>query len=151
MIIFEDTRNQLGKHEELNKQLEELGVTVIRSKLYVGDYARMDNMKICVDTKKDYKEIANNICGSQHTRFRNDCIRAQQANIRLIILIEEAVPIEEWTSPKKRNGQPICQAKPQVLRKAMATMSEKYGVEFRHCKKSETAKTLIEISKEEGL
>lgn len=145
MQIVEDTRNQKGKHSKLNQQLLDKGVCVIRSKLYVGDYTRLDNMSVCIDTKKDWVELAGNICGAQHTRFRNECIRAQNAGIRLIILVEEETPILEWISPKKRNGENISNVDPKTLAKAMATMTEKYGVEFRNCDKSKTAEMIIKI------
>lgn len=145
MILIEDTRNQIGKHKTLNDEFNKLGVPVIRNKLYVGDYARMDNLTICIDTKKDWVELAGNICGKQHERFRDECLRARNAQIRLIILVEEEIPIEAWKSPKKRNGALISHTSNIALSKAMKTMSEKYGVEFMNCGKDQTAKTILKI------
>lgn len=145
MILIEDTRNQIGKHKTLNDQLDSLGVTVVRSKLYVGDYARVDSLTTCIDTKKDWVEVAGNICGKQHDRFRAECIRAKEAGIRLIILVEEEIPIEQWKSPRKRNGGLISQVSNEVLGKAMKTMTEKYGVEFINCNKQQTATTIIKL------
>ena len=145
MILIEDTRNQIGKHKTLNDQLNSLGVAVVRSKLYVGEYARIDNLTTCVDTKKDWVEVAGNICGKQHDRFRAECMRAKDAGIRLVILVEEETPIEQWKSPRRRNGRLISHASNIVLGKAMKTMTEKYGVEFKNCNKKDTAKTIIEL------
>lgn len=145
MIIVEDTRNQINKHSKLNQDLHNLGYQVVRSKLFVGDYSRLDNMSVCIDTKKDWVELAGNICGKQHTRFREECIRAKTAQIRLIILIEDKVSVENWKSLRKRNGEPICKVSGEVLSKAMRTMSEKYGVEFMNCDKSETAGVILRI------
>lgn len=145
MILIEDTRNQIGKHKTLNDQLNSMGVAVVRNKLYVGDYARIDNLTTCIDTKKDWVEVAGNICGKQHDRFRAECIRAKDAGIRLVILVEEEIPIEQWKSPKKRNGGLISHVSSEVLSKAMKTMTEKYGVEFIHCDKQDTAKTIIKL------
>lgn len=145
MILIEDTRNQIGKHKTLNDQLNSLGVAVVRSKLYVGDYARIDDLTTCIDTKKDWVEVAGNICGKQHDRFRAECMRAKDAGIRLVILVEEETPIEQWKSPRKRNGGLISHASNIVLGKAMKTMTEKYGVEFKNCNKKDTAKTIIEL------
>lgn len=145
MIIVEDTRNQIGKHQLLNKQLTDLGYEVVRTKLYVGDYTRLDNMSICIDTKKDWVELAGNICGKQHTRFREECLRAKSAHIRLFVLVEEEISIEEWNSPRRRNGSKICNVSKEILNKAMSTMSGKYGVQFLNCSKKETAKKIIEI------
>ena len=145
MILIEDTRNQVGKHKTLNDELNKLGVNVIRSKLYVGDYSRMDDMTICIDTKKDWVEVAGNICGKQHERFRAECMRAKDAQIKLIILVEERTPIEDWKSPIKRNGKAICQVSGNVLGKAMKTMTDKYGVEFLNCEKGKTATTILKL------
>lgn len=145
MIIVEDTRNQIGKHKKLNTDLEKLGVKVIRSKLYIGDYTRLDNMNICIDTKKDYVELASNICGKEHTRFRNECLKAKENGIKLIILVEENCCANEWQSPRKRNGQLYTKVNGKTLYKAMQTMAEKYGVEFCYCDKKETAQIIIKI------
>lgn len=145
MILIEDTRNQVGKHKILNNEFNKLGVAVVRNKLYVGDYSRIDDMTTCIDTKKDWVELAGNICGKQHERFRDECLRARNAQIRLIILVEEEIPIDEWKSPRKRNGGLISHTSNTVLKKAMNTMTEKYGVEFMNCAKTETAKTILKI------
>ena len=145
MVIVEDTRNQIGKHNQINQDLINLGHQVVRSKLFVGDYSRLDNMTICIDTKKDWIEVAGNICGKQHTRFREECIRAKNAGIKLIILVEEETPIGSWKSPLKRNKEPICRVSNIVLLKAMKTMNEKYGVEFKNCAKSETAMIICKL------
>lgn len=145
MIIVEDTRNQINKHSKLNQDLYDLGHQVVRSKLFVGDYSRLDNMSTCIDTKKDWVELAGNICGKQHTRFREECIRAKTAQIRLIILIEDKVSLEKWKSPIKRNGEPICKVSGEILAKAMRAMTEKYSVEFMNCSKLDTAKIIIKL------
>lgn len=145
MIIIEDTRNQIGKHKRINDDFNMLGIPVLRSKLFVGDYSKVDNMSVCVDTKQNWIELAGNICGKQHERFRNECLRAQEAQIKLVVLIEDETPLALWQSPKKRNGKPICNVSNTVLLKAMKTMSDKYGVEFVNCNKSKTAETILQL------
>lgn len=146
MILIEDTRNQIGKHKVLNEQLKALGHTVVRSKLYVGDYAKINDMSVCIDTKKDWLELASNICGKQHARFRSECERALACGVKLIVLVEEQINLENWTSPvRKMTGQPICRVNPITLQKAMETMTERYNVEFMHCAKDKTAQMIISI------
>ena len=145
MIIIEDTRNQIGKHKKLNLELAKSGHKVIRSKLYVGDYARIDDMSICIDTKRNWEELAGNICGPQHVRFRNECLRAKENNIQLVIVIEEAKFVTEWRPITKRNGEPVCKVSPATLFKAMETMVKKYGVTFLNCDKTQTANLIIKI------
>lgn len=145
MILIEDTRNQIGKHASKRQVFENLGIKVVRTKLLCGDYSLLNNQSICIDTKKDWVELANNICGKSHERFRNECIRAKSCEIRLVILVEEEIPIEQWKSPLKRNKKAITQVKGETLAKAMKTMHEKYGVEFVNCKREESAEMILKI------
>jgi len=145
MIIVEDTRNQVGKHIKINNDLQKLGVKIIRSKLYVGDYSLLNNQTICIDTKKNWLEVAGNICGKQHERFRAECIRAKEAQILLIILVEEETPIELWKSPQNRLKKPLTRVSCEVLAKALKTMTEKYGVKFINCDPKDTAKNILKI------
>lgn len=97
-------------------------------------------------------ECASNICGKQHPRFRDECIRAQENGIKLIILIEEDLSLKTlaaWKSPVRKSGQfkgqPFTQIKGETLAKAMRTMTDKYGVIFLFCKKSEAGAKIIEL------
>ena len=145
MIIVEDTRNQVTKHRLLNDTLKAKGISVVRSKLFVGDYTRLDNQTVCIDTKKDINEIAGNICGMQHERFRAECIRARDNFIKLIVLIEEIPPnndLLQWISRKRKSAK---QVKGETLQKAMHTMHEKYGVVFEFTTREKCAERIIEI------
>lgn len=144
MIIIEDTRNQIGKHKRLNAEFEELGIQVIRSKLYVGDYARLDNQTVVIDTKKDWLEVAGNVT-KQHIRFRKECQKAKDANIRLIILVEQNISAKDWKSPVNRFKKPITMVSGIRLQKIIDTMTEKYGVEFMWCDKRDTAQLILNL------
>ena len=145
MIIIEDTRNKIGKHKNIIQGFDEERIVLIRSKLFVGDYARIDDMTTTIDVKQNWVELAMDVCGKQHERFRMECIKAQSAGIRLIILVEENKPVEQWSSPKRRNGIKLTQVNGITLGKAMNTMHERYGVEFMYCDKKDTAKKIIDI------
>ncbi len=151
MIIVEDTRNQTGKHKAKSEYFAKQGIQVVRSKLYVGDYTRLDNQTLCIDTKKDILEIAANVCGKQHERFRAECIRAKECGIKLVVLIEEKPldGLQGWCSPRNRQGKPLTQVKGETLSKALKTMSEKYGVEFVFCTKQESGAKIVELLGEE--
>ena len=152
MILIEDSRQQIGKHKAKLEYFKQQGIKVIRSKLYVGDFSRLENQSISIDTKKDIVEIAGNICGSQHTRFREECIKAKDCNIKLIILIEEPYTLETlkyWKSPTykygKKKGKPHTHVSGSVLAKAMVTMQEKYGVKFEFTTKEDCGKKIIDL------
>ena len=152
MVLLEDTRNQAGKHKNIEAYCKQVGIEIIRTKLLVGDYmlAGSDGGGISIDTKQGVPELASN-CFQEHNRFRIECEIAQRCGIRLIILVEEALPggrLYNWRSPT-RHGKPVYKFDPVKLRKTMVTMQEKYGVCFRFCDPRSTGKQLIEYLKGE--
>jgi ERCC4-type nuclease len=145
MVFIEDTRNQIGKHKNITNRLEELGHKVVRSKLIVGDYSRADLPTVAIDTKQDYVELASNICGKEHARFRAECERAKEIGYQLIILVEENCPAIAWQPPRRKNGKLLTKVNPSTLAKAMETMYLKYDVGFTFCDKNKTADKIIEL------
>lgn len=168
MIILEDTRQQDSKHNKKREWFEANGIEVKRTKLYVGDYTFPKNQSVCVDTKKDIQELIGDICGKQHDRFREELIRAKEADIKLYILVEnERIIINErkgiyspfidsldnlhkFVNPRLfiwRNGKQLYPTATRgiTLKKACITMKNKYGVEFIFCKPHQAAEKVIEL------
>ena len=153
MVLQEDTRNQPGKHRNIAAYCKQQGIEIIRTKLLVGDYMLTGEGSggISVDTKSGVPELAMDIF-QQHERFRKECETAQRCGITLIVLTEEVLPgglLENWRSPLDRFGNPRCKFDPAILKKAMITMQEKYGVRFRFCDGRSTGKVLFEYLKGE--
>lgn len=154
MIIAEDSRQQAGKHRNIHRQLGAMGHQVVRTKLYVGDYQLINRGDVVVDTKKDMLELAMDIC-RDHKRFSEECKKAHDAGIKLVILTEELLPtggLASWksptwktTTPRHKAGESISKVKPETLYKAIHTMSTKYGVEFHFCDKDETGARIMDI------
>lgn len=168
MIILEDTRNQIGKHDKKSEYFKNNGIEVKRTKLYVGDYTLPVNQGICVDTKKDIQELIGDICGKQHERFRNELIRAEESGILLYILVEDDggycdykktiynKPVNNlndlfrWKNPRSfiwRKGKQLYPnaTKGSVLAKACITMQNKYGCRFVFCRKKDSGRRIIEL------
>lgn len=168
MIILEDTRNQVGKHDLKHKYFEDNGIEIRRTKLYCGDYTLPSNQSICIDTKKDIQELIGDICGKSHERFRNELIRAQESSIQLIILIEDdggycdkketihnkpVTCIDDlfsWKNPRLFIWQKGKQKYPQAtkgatLAKALLTMEKKYGVRFLFCRKKDAGREIVRL------
>ena len=165
MIILEDTRQATGKHDLKHKYFEENGIEIRRTKLYVGDYTLPTNQSVCIDTKKDIQELIGDICGKQHERFRSELIRAQEAGIQLIIIVENRGArisgtnfvnptirhlddLEIWTNPRlcifKGNKQLYPTAtKGKTLMKACMTLEKRYGVVFRFCTPEESGAEIV--------
>lgn len=148
MVLLEDTRQQVGKHDNVRRYCERHGIEIIRQALLVGDYMLTGpgSGGISVDTKYAVGELAMD-CFQDHDRFRGECERAQRCGIQLIVLVEELLPggrLNNWRSPIGRDGLPMYKFKPEVLRKVMITMQDKYGVKFRFCHPNSTGKQVIE-------
>ena len=165
-----DTRQQAGKHENKHEWWALHGVPTVRVKLDFGDYMT-DGSNRSIDTKRSIDEIAQNINGKQHGRFKRECQRAAAAGYRLVILIENEDGITDfgslqaWTNThcrycvhfnKKacdpRDSGEKCRKhgtrKPiqgERLAKAMQTMTERYGVLFAFCHPKESAKIICEL------
>ena len=152
-VLLEDTRNQVGKHRNIEDYCRRQGIEIIRSKLLVGDYMLTGEGSggISVDTKQGVPELASN-CFQEHERFREECLTAQKCGIQLVVLTEEVLPgglLENWRSPLGRDGRPKFLFDPAKLKKVMITMQERYGVKFRFCDGRSTGKVLLEYLKGE--
>jgi hypothetical protein len=115
--------------------------------MYVGDYTIANDQQRAVDTKQDVLEIVHDIMSSDHERFRAECERANNAGIKLLVLIEEVLPdggLINWKSPTDSRGKPFTKVNGETIKRAMLTMTMKYGVRFRFCDARETGRHLVE-------
>jgi hypothetical protein len=92
-------------------------------------------------------EIESNLI-HDHERFRNECIRAKEAGIELIILIQDSKiksvnEVFGWWNPRLRYSKKATTGR--TLGKIMYSMRENYGVRFEFCKKSECGEKIIEL------
>lgn len=166
MLILIDSRQQAGKHDIKERWFAEHGIETRRTKLYVGDYTLPTDQSVCIDTKKDIQELVSDICGKQHERFRNECIRAQEAGIRLIVLTENRgghikdniiqptitslSELHRWKNPRLfiflRGKQKYPTATRGItLQKACMTMTARYGVQFMFCTPEQSAQRIVEL------
>lgn len=146
-VILEDSRQKPDKNAHIRKQLGDLGYKVVRQGLYVGDYTWATNQSICIDTKQDLLEVVNNVI-QQHERFRNECIRAQEAGIKLIILtvepkVKQLSDVFGWWNPRLRYSKKATTGR--QLGKILYSMREKYGVQFEFCTKDKIGKRIVEL------
>lgn len=147
MVIVEDSRNQIGKHKNINAYLESVGVRVLRSKMIVGDYTLPADQRICIDTKKDMIEVSQNIF-QDHKRFKAECQLAKDCGIHLVVLIEDNTvanwdELLKWTNPQPNRS--ALTPNGERCYKVMKAMEYSYGVEFQFCKKNDTGKRILQI------
>jgi ribosome-associated protein len=146
MTIIEDTRQKSGMHELKHRHFEEMGVELVRNMLPFGDYALPPT--ISIDTKADMAEIASNI-GSDHQRFKRECVAAKEAGCQLIILVENddgissVDEVHTWINPEVIYRPRAITG--ERLEKAMKTMNERYGVRFEFCRPEESAGKILEL------
>lgn len=171
MVFIHDTRDQQGKHKVLEAWMWREGHQLVRSKMYVGDIALLNDQSVCVDLKSlGLQEVYSNLVQS-HERFRNECIRAQEAGIKLIILVEEKgirtlSDVRTWQNPrtyryeqkKAYNDWLVFHGKepkwklpktPPVsserLQGMMDAMQMKYGVQFAFCDPAKVGETVFKL------
>ena len=196
MLIGVDKAQQQGKHDLKHNQIVQMGHELIQLPIPVGDYIIVDETireiikrrgnklkkmdligaltKTC-DSKNSMQEIYLDIIGSQHERFRDECILAQQNGIELIVLIESAPEVkcledvQYWRNWKQlysycrrnkiqtgsgmmdRIAEYVAHGgqKPPVngeqLYKTMVTMTERYGVQWDFCDRYVTGRRIVEI------
>ena len=153
-IIVCDTREQKSDH--ITEWFQMNGVKTIRSKLYVGDYAMLNDQSVCIDRKAGLSEVYSNII-QQHERFKAELIRARDAEIKMLILVEQPEimcvdDVANWRNPRfeiwaKRGRRGWPPTSSVSLMRAMKTISEKYGAEWEFCDKAQTARRIVEVLK----
>lgn len=159
-ILLCDTREKAGKKDHILSVFERYGIKVIRHGLYVGDWTLLNDMSTCIDTKTGgMQEVYSNLV-QDHVRFRNECKRAAEAGISLIILVEEKgiksiEDVPDWVNPraivyqrKQAAGEQVPKAPPissKRLYNIMRTMAESYGCRWEFTDKEHTGERILEM------
>ena len=171
MIFIHDSRDKEGKHDNLESWMQANGHELIRQKMDVGDVMLLGDGSICIDLKSlGLAEVYSNLV-HDHRRFRDECIRARDSGVKLIVLVEESgihslEDVKSWVNPqvKRRQRQDNytmfliangklppskMPKKPPVdssrLAGMMDAMHMNYGVEWMFCDPSDVGKTVVEI------
>ena len=163
MDIQIDSREKSRAIRKIIKIFDEQGIKHFSSKLMVGDYMSLDNPRLIIDRKQNLQELCGNVC-QQHERFKRELLKAMQAGIQLVILVEHGAEIKSledvyfWKNPRKHevrwkvvNGKRekyAASAKAvdgEQLYKSLCTIQDRYHVRFEFCEKKDTGKKIIEI------
>jgi hypothetical protein len=166
MTIYEDTKQKLGKHENIYEWCRKNGVHIERWPVRVGDYTLPIDQSVSIDTKYGLQEVYMDVI-QDYERFKAEIIRARRLGIKLIFLVEEPgitsiYDVTEWKNPRlsrwkeidaahkqgkrlKVKISPFPPASSAKLARIMNTLSRKYGVEWQFCSKEQTGKKIIEL------
>lgn len=107
--------------------------------------------RVSVDRKQNLGEVVGNVC-QQHKRFSAECLRAKEAGIKLIFLVEHGGAIKtmedvrEWKNPRLDYSPYAVSGK--RLYQIMKTYESKYGVRWEFCDKRSTGRKIAELLKE---
>lgn len=148
MTIQIDTREKERAIKDIIKTFESNDIKYISSKMYVGDYQNLTNGTVAVDRKQNLSEVCGNVC-QQHERFKAELLRAQEAGIKLFILIEHGKDIKSlddvknWVNPRLKQSPKALTG--EKLYKIMKTQEERYGITYLFCTKEETGEKIIEL------
>lgn len=168
MDIQIDSREKAKAIRKIIKTFDDAGVKHFSSKLLAGDYMSLDNPRLIIDRKQNLQELCGNVC-QQHERFKRELLKAIDAGIQLVILVEHGSEIKcledvyFWQNPRKhevrwrvvdgKREKYVVSAKAvdgNQLYKSLCTIRDRYHVRFEFCEKKDTGKEIIRILKEGG-
>lgn len=163
MDVQIDSREKAKAITKIIKYFDENGIKHFSSKLLVGDYMSLDNPRLIIDRKQNLQELCGNVC-QQHERFKRELLKAMDAGIQLVILVEHGADIKSledvyfWKNPRKHevrwrvvNGKRekyVVSAKAvdgEQLYRSLCTIRDRYNVRFEFCEKRETGKKITEL------
>lgn len=148
MQIQIDSREKAKAIKKILNEFESRNVMHYVSKLYVGDYMSLDNPRLIIDRKQNLSELYQNMCHSRK-RFVAELIKAQQAGIKLVILIEHGGKIhsledvKEWNNPRLKENPYAWDG--VRMHTEIKRYEKLYGTEFQFCSKAETGRRIIEV------
>ena len=104
-----------------------------------------------MDTKYGLSELCSNVI-QQHDRFRDECRRAKEVGIQLIILvcdenITDLSGVFAWKNPRRFFSKKATNGR--TLGKILYSMREKYGVRFEFSPKNKMGEKIIELLRNE--
>lgn len=172
-MIYEDTRQQEGKHAHIERWMRARGVDFApRARaLPFGDYWSDNGSNVAVDTKKDVQELAMDV-GRDHARFVRECDRARGAGYRLVVLVESSEAYNDplvlagWVSGvckrrKRPGGDEACRScdpardpctayrhKPMqgaALAKTLGGIERRHGARFEFVARPRAAERICEL------
>lgn len=138
-VIYEDTRQQDGKHEQKHRWFNAHGVELVRKKLDFGDYMA-EGSNISIDTKQGIGEICQNVT-RDHARFIREIERAETNGYRLVFLIEQGRPYNELVDIARWCSE-VC-IRCQHRRTGVCDMSSAKCIRFR--RKPVQGRTVLKI------
>lgn len=148
MQIQIDSREKQKAIKKILAEFDRHHIMHFTSKLYTGDYMSLDNPRLVIDRKQNLSELYGNLCRDRK-RFCAELIRAQQAGIKLVILIEHGGKIKtlgdvkQWDNPRLKENPYAWDG--MRMYTEIKRYEKLYNVEFKFCSKEYTGAEIIKI------
>ena len=148
LTVLVDTREKPKAIKKILDYFNQIGVRVIRNKMYVADYQLMSNPDLVVDRKQNLNELCSNVV-QDHRRFTDELKRAAEVGISVVVLVEHGGNIKciddvpKWENPRLKES-PLA-VSGERLYKILKAMEYCYNVRFEFCDKRQTGKRIMEI------
>lgn len=150
-LLLVDTREKPKATKNILKTFDEAGIRYERTKLLFGDYMDYNRPYIVVDRKQNIAELAKN-CTVEAERFKKELERAQRANSRLVILVEQNryKDRDEWRHVENIAdlmlwSNPHTTIRGEKVFRVLSAWMNKYDIEVRFCDKRVTGRKILEI------
>lgn len=157
--ILVDTREK--DNEYVLKDFDRLEYTYKQQKLDEGDYQSSFNPNCVIDLKNGIFEVQKNIAGGKHERerFMNEVQRCIEKGKKLIVLVRDEwvyglKGVQYWKSPtheyfdkmtQRWIDKPYTKVSGKFVMKVMERYTRDYGVEWRFCKRKDTATEIVKL------
>lgn len=144
-MIIVDSREKSWSH--IKDYFDENGIEYRdRIKLDVGDYFNTEYPYVVVDRKSGLQEVCSNLVNGKNNfyRFSKECKRAKDRHIKLIVLVEgtNCRSLDDVTSWKSK----YVHLTGDWLKRQMRRMEITHGIEWKFCRKTETARRILELT-----
>ena len=146
-----DTREKPKAIKNIIKTLDEAGIQHESTKLLFGDYMDYNNPGLVIDRKQNIAELAKN-CTVEAERFKRELERAQRANSRLVILVEQDSYTDRGTKQKVETisdlmlwSSPHTEIRGEKVFRVLSGWINKYNISVEFCNKRDTGRKILEI------
>ena len=146
-----DSREHAHAIKDILKTFDEAGIEHVSCKLLFGDYQDFNRPGVVIDRKRNIAELAKN-CTVEAQRFKSELERAQRANSRLVILVEQNryKDRDKWVSVNEISdlimwSNPHTTIRGEKVFRVLSSWVAKYDLGVEFCDKRVTGKRIIEI------
>ena len=150
-LLIIDSREKPKAIRNIVSTFDEAGIEHETSKLLFGDYMDYSRPNLVIDRKQNIAELAKN-CTVEAQRFKNELERAQRANSRLVILVEQNryKDRDEWVKVEQISdlimwSNPHTTIRGEKVFRVLSSWVAKYDLGVEFCDKRVTGKRIIEI------